>query len=106
MATSEDVFQVRVNTNELGREDYSDDILGGIIDSLGSVEAASAEVWDRKAAKFSELVNVSEAGASRSLSDLYKNALSMSDRWRARIPGAEEDATDARRAKVFKIERS
>jgi len=106
MATADQIKQVRVNTNEADRDPYSDDLVGGLVDSLGSVEAASAEIWDRKAAAFSELVNVSEAGASRALGDLFKNATTMADRWRSRIPEVVTDSDAAGRAKVHKIVRT
>lgn len=106
MATADQINTVRTYTNEPERADYSDDLIGGLIDSLGSVEAAAAEVWDRKAARFSELVNVSEAGASRSLGDLFKNANAQADRYRARIPGSDTATGSDRRAKVHRIIRS
>lgn len=105
MATPDQIAQVRRNTNESTQEPFADDLIWGLIDDLGSVEAASASIWEQKAASYSELVNVSEAGASRALGDLYKNALSMADRWRAKAePESTEDAP--RRARVTKIVRS
>lgn len=106
MATADQVVAVRVNTNELGRDTFSDDLIGSVVDSLGSVAAASSEIWNRKAATFSEMVDVSEAGASRKMSDLYKNAIAMSDRFSKMIPGADTEVANGKRAKVFKIERS
>lgn len=103
--TADQINLVRSNTNEPERDTYSDDLIGGLVSSLGSVEAATADIWERKAAAYSELVNVSEAGASRSLGDLYKNATSMADRWRLRIPGDDAANSGKGRAKVHKIER-
>lgn len=77
MATPEQVAEVRTNTNELTDDDWSEQSLDTIIETAGGVNAASAAIWRKKAAKFAHLVNVSEAGASHSFSDLHRNALDM-----------------------------
>lgn len=82
MATAADVTEVRLNTNEETDETFSDDYISALVDA-GSVASASAVIWTRKAGAFAELVNVSEAGASRSLSDLHKNALTMAAKYGA-----------------------
>lgn len=46
-------------------------------DGVVNVNALVAAIWRIKAARFSELVDVSEAGSSRKFSDLHKNALAM-----------------------------
>lgn len=102
MATAAEVLDVRTNTSEEGSETFSDDYIAALVDA-GSVASASAVIWTKKAAAFAELVNVSEAGASRSMSDLHKNALAMAKKF-------EEAATvtvtaAARRAKTHAIVR-
>jgi hypothetical protein len=78
MSTPAEVAQVRLNTNEADDAlPWTDAVLGDLIDTTGSVNAASAEVWTVKAAQFAELVNTTEAGASYAFSDLHKNALAM-----------------------------
>jgi hypothetical protein len=67
---------------------WTDERLGGYIDRAGSVKGAAAEVWDVKAAEVSDLVNVSENGSSRNLSDLFKNAQAMAGRYRT-LSGVE-----------------
>jgi hypothetical protein len=107
MSTADQVNAVRLYTNEPDRSgDFGDDLIGGLVDSLGGVEAAAAEVWDQKASKFSELVDVSEAGASRKLSDLYKNAVAQADRFRARAVAGGGVVDTSGRAKTHKIVRS
>lgn len=56
---------------------YPDDLLSALIDNLKSVPAAAAVIWREKAAATSGLVDVSESGSSRKLSDVSKNALEM-----------------------------
>lgn len=103
MATEAEIQTVRVNTNTVDdTETYSDTAIGALVDELGGVEAASAAVWRQKAAAAAELVDVSEAGSSRKLSDLHKNATAMAAVWDSRVPGSV--ATKAH-AKVHRIVR-
>jgi hypothetical protein len=85
MADVSDIRDVRENVDELNEDNYSDSYISALIDSSG-VAGASAEIWRKKAASFAALVNTSEAGASRSLSDLSKNAKTMADMWESRVP--------------------
>lgn len=79
MATADQIAQVRLYVNEPDDVDpYQDVDIAALIDSLGSVEMASSAIWTQKASSYAELVDVTEAGASRKMSDLHKNALAMS----------------------------
>lgn len=75
MATTEEIKEVRDLTD--GAELFTDEQLGALIDSGLSVNAVAYRVWQSAAASYSKLVNVSESGSSRSMGDLYKNALAM-----------------------------
>lgn len=101
MASAGDILDVRRNTYELTTDNYSDENLSDLIDAKG-VAGASAEVWGEKAAKYADLVDVTEAGASHKFSDLHKNALTMQGFWTTKI-----EVTDLTfgRPKVKKIER-
>lgn len=57
---------------------FSDEMLRAALVDHGSIPAAAQALWTVKAAKFSGLVDVSESGSSRKMSDLHKNALAMS----------------------------
>lgn len=78
MASSLEIAEVRENTDEPTQEEWSDPRIGELIDENG-VAQASAIIWRKKAAKYAELVDVSEAGASHSFSDLQDKALKMAD---------------------------
>src|ERR1700755_2983151 len=80
---------------------YTDELLVGLIDNLGSVEAAAAAIWREKAAAASQLVNISGARSSRSLSDIAKNALLLAQGFEA----AEAAKPTARRAFTTGVER-
>lgn len=102
MATAADVQAVRYNVNEPTPDTFSDVYIGDLVDA-GSVASASAVIWKRKAATYAELVTVSEAGASRQMSDLHKNALTMAKTFEAEAEGEGTAATA--RAKTHAIVR-
>ena len=62
----------------------SDEQISTALDAATSVNSYAASLWDGYAASTAIMVNVSESGSSRSLSDIHKHALSMADRLRAR----------------------
>lgn len=106
MATPDQISFVRFNTDEPSAGSLTDEEIGGLIDSLGDEREAVVAIWERKAASYSSLVDVSEAGASRKMSDLYKAALAMADRWRKKIDGPVVPPVDTGgRAKIHRIER-
>lgn len=76
MATTE-IEQLRALTD--GAEGIEDAVLTEIITAEGSVKAAAVTVWRQKAASYASLVDISESGSSRSLSNLHKQALTMAD---------------------------
>lgn len=82
MATAAAILELR---DAIGEPDdsngWTDERLGDILDTLTTVDASAISVWTTKAAQFSQLVDVSESGSSRKLSDLYKNALAMAKFW-------------------------
>lgn len=77
MADASQVAEVRSNTDEQSdSDDYTNTIVETLVDALG-VNGASATIWRRKAAKYAQLVDVSEAGSSHALGDLQRKALDM-----------------------------
>lgn len=76
MATAEEIAQVRDNTKEpVATSTYTDPQIEAIIDEAGSVDAASAIIWRRKARDLMDLVDISEAGSSRKNGVLYDRAV-------------------------------
>jgi hypothetical protein len=78
MATPDEIAALRglVNESESCGE-WDDETLAAIIDESTTMNGAASVVWTRKAAASSTLVDVSESGSSRKLSDIHKNALAM-----------------------------
>jgi hypothetical protein len=78
MASFEDVTKLRGLTNELDDSNgWTDERLGNLIDTSLTLNAAASHVWLLKAGQYATLVDVSESGSSRKLSDLRKNAMEM-----------------------------
>lgn len=55
---------------------YTDSLLGGMIDDLG-FDTAAATVWREKAAAVAGMVDTTESGSSRALSQLRKGYMEM-----------------------------
>lgn len=84
MASPEQIAALRQLINEPDDTNgWTDDSLGGLIDSGLTLNGAAGSVWNIKAGQYSSLVDVSESGSSRKLGDLHKNALAMALRFRA-----------------------
>lgn len=79
MAQQPDIDEVKKATD--GGGGYTDTELGVILDSGVTKNALISRIWREKAASYATLVNVSESGSSRSLSDLHKNALTMAEKF-------------------------
>lgn len=76
MATADQILALRRMVNDTADpHDYTDLDLNARLDAGLSPEAIASVIWREKAAKYSELVDVSESGSSRKLSDLRKGAL-------------------------------
>lgn len=85
MASEAEIAEVRLNAGEPDDVDpYTDAYLSGLIDALG-VASASLAVWRTKAAKYAGMVNISEAGASQSFSDLFAHAQTMIKQYEALV---------------------
>lgn len=104
MATFEQISELRGLTGEPDNVDpWTDSTLDDIIDTNGGdVRKAASAVWTTKAANAAHLVDISEGGSSRKMSDVYKNALEM-----ARVYAAPADIglSGVRRATTRAIER-
>ncbi|KOX14983.1 hypothetical protein ADK66_03000 [Micromonospora sp. NRRL B-16802] len=81
MATEAEVARLRRIT-DLDENDpvYTESLLGLLIDDLG-IEAAASQIWKEKAAAYAGLVDTTESGSSRRLSQLYDHALKMGDQF-------------------------
>jgi hypothetical protein len=77
MATVAEVAELRLLIDIPSADPpYTDEYLGSLIDTYG-MDIAAATVWRQKAASYSSLVDMSESGSSRKLSQLREAALEM-----------------------------
>jgi hypothetical protein len=83
------IDRVRRMTDEtdLANSQYTDVQIQEYIDENTTVDGidyngTAASIWEEKAGYYSALVDVSESGSSRKMSDLYKNALAMAKLYR------------------------
>lgn len=77
MATTSEIKELRGLVQEPNNaEPWTDDYLSGLIDRYG-IRASAQSIWTQKAAERVDLVNISEGGSSRSMSDAHKHALDM-----------------------------
>jgi hypothetical protein len=72
-----DLALLRHMTDEQDETIYGNQFLEDLLTSAGSVTAAAAQLWGMKAAKYAALVDTSEAGASRKMSQLASQAQAM-----------------------------
>ena len=81
MATITQINSIRRLTN--GAEGYTDEQLSEMIDSGMTEDQMAYRIWNEIAASAAALVNVSESGSSRNLSDLHKNPLTMANSFKS-----------------------
>ncbi len=75
MATPTDITNLRRITN--GAEGYTDQQLAEMFDAGMTEREIAHRVWNEIAASAALLVDTSESGSSRSLSQAHRNALTM-----------------------------
>ncbi len=83
MATPADIAALRKITD--GAKGYTDLELSSLLDAGATEQQLAYRIWNEIAASTAQMVNVSESGSSRNLSDLHKNALTMASIY---APGA------------------
>jgi hypothetical protein len=76
------LYQARQRAGEVGDTTYSDaDIAVLLLDRDGDTAAVAFDIWSNKASDAANLINISEGGASRSFSSLYRQCLDMAKFW-------------------------
>jgi hypothetical protein len=101
MATTDEIRALQRVTNiQPNDATYPEDELADLIDEQGSVAAAAAVIWREMAAGAVTLVDTTESGSSRKLSDVAKNMLGMA----SALDGVDA-ATRGGRAYTIPVER-
>ena len=77
-----DIRRLRSAIGEVGSTEYSDSLLRALLlRNDNDVNQTAADIWGEKAAAYAELVDVSEAGSSRKLSQLYDRAIAQAGKY-------------------------
>ena len=97
MATADDVELLK-RLGSAAHENYNDVALGVMIDTL-TMNGAAAQLWRETASSTTQLVDVSESGSSRKMSDVHKNAVAMADYYQSLADKAAETAGNVTRIK-------
>lgn len=111
MATSEQIALLRQLISEADESNgWTDVALGALIDrytadGISDLDWAASEVWTQKASAVAELVDMSENGSTRKMSDVHKNFLGMASFYRRRSPGASAEDGDSPRPRTRAIVR-
>jgi hypothetical protein len=77
MATADEVAALRLLIAEPDETYYTEEQLSGRLDDALSANHAAHSIWVEKAARYTELVDKSEGGSSRSNGALQDKALKM-----------------------------
>jgi hypothetical protein len=101
VATDVQVQTLRPMIDEPDSTVYSDEVLKALIDQVeGDLDTAAAQIWEQKAARYSTLVDVSESGSSRSMSQLYKNASAQTSFYQKKVSDIQVEVTNVQRART------
>lgn len=94
MATNDQYLRLRRMVGETGTSEYTNtDLEIFITEAEGDMNLAASRIWGEKASAYADLVNMSEAGSSRSNSDLFKHAKEQQEYFASiSITGGEEAA--------------
>ena len=87
MATQLQIEELRINTRTVGDPTYTDEFLGGLIDAYGLTES-ELKVWTAKRNTVAALVDISEGGSSRKMSQLF-------DQYSKIVAGYGEDTSSS-----------
>lgn len=108
MATPEQLAQFRRMIGELtNAAPWDDAYCTQVIDASSSLNAAATRAWEEKAAIYAGMIDTTESGSSRRLSQLQAQALNMAGYYRKLTEGEAEgeDPTLTGYAYVVQIER-
>ncbi len=105
MATIEEIEELRDLINEPDDTNgWTDEKLATLLDATLTMNEAASRAWSMKATTVAALVDVSESGSSRKLSDVHKNYLAMAKHF-GDLDGGTEPETVSPGPVVHRIRR-
>lgn len=106
MATAEEIAAFRLLINQPNDVDpYTDEALSARLDAAPSTQNLAKQIWLELASTYAQMVNVSESGSSRQMSDLHKNALAMAKAFGEDDPADPGDGAAVRGVRMKKLTR-
>lgn len=94
MANNDDYLRLRRMTGEVDSTTYTNTDLDMFIErAVGDMTVAASLIWGEKASAYADLVNISEAGSSRSNSDLFRHAIEQREYFLSLAGGSEVPPT-------------
>jgi hypothetical protein len=106
MAELEDIARLRRLIGEPNSvEPWTDETLAGIIDDNDDLNSAALEVWEAKASSAASMVDTTESGSSRKMSQLHEQALKMIAYYRNLVAPPEQPVDLGGYAYTLPIER-
>lgn len=103
MATTDEIATVKAMLGSFASQ-FTDTDIGLAIDAAGGdLNLVAGEYWGQIAASTATMVNISESGSSRSMGDVYKNAIAMSKFYSGK--SETETAETESRPRTRRIER-
>lgn len=103
-AALSDVSLLRHYIDEQDNEVFADQFLVDVLERTDNIYRAASEVWMLKAARWARLVTTAEAGASKNMSDLHKQALAMASDYSQRADAAATDAASGASSAAFVVD--
>ncbi len=104
MATPEQLLELRLLIAEPTEATYDESTLDTRIDAAsGNLNRVAYQIWTEKAARLTELADISEGGSSRSNGSLHAKALAMVKLFKDRLD--EEEAAQPTAGRSFTINR-
>jgi hypothetical protein len=104
MATEAEIAALRLLIAEPTADNYTDTALSDRLDAA-SPDQVAYDIWIEKAARFAQLVDISEGGSSRKQGDLYEQALSMAQVYADRVTTGSAPPGVAGRTRISRLVR-
>jgi hypothetical protein len=104
VATAADIAALRLLIAELDGTTYTDEVLAARLTTDVDKNLTAYNIWTEKAAAAATLVDISEGGSSRKMSDVQAQALKMAAYFEGRLPDSESPIAD-RTIRIRKLTR-
>lgn len=106
MASEADVKEVKALLDGI-EEPWDEAKIGQTLDAVGSVAKTMRAFWSAKVNATYQLLDISESGSSRSMSNIYRNAMEQRTYWDGKVAEDEVNAADpVKGARIHRITRS